>query len=612
MTEHDTTRVATSGAMQSATQSAADGVAKSTGEGVSETPSISLPLKMPQQPYRPAQSNIPDNRAERDRLGSLASTAVDDLGLAPPLAMKELRELAAKICDDAGFDRAYSDYVAVLLNNASWRETLARIPYERRLLLIPKCLRVEEHCPAPFDEFGLLCKECGLCSIQDFTVEAERLGYAVLVAEGSAIVRKMIETGRIEAVVGVSCLNVLEKSFPHMEASAVPAVAIPLLQDDCINCTVDLDWVWDVIHLTAEDQTWRLDLEALKERVQAWFKRDALDGIMGPATDVTSGIAHDWLARSGKRWRPYLAVCVDLALRHDGTEQEPPLSDDLKKLAVAIECFHKASLVHDDIADGDLKRYGQPTLHAEHGEAVALNVGDYLLGEGYRLIAEIDAPAEAKVAMMRAAAEGHVTLSRGQGTELSWTRDPKPLSSLEVLDIFRQKTAPAFEVALRLGAYHAGAGDDVHEVLGEYSESLGIAYQIRDDLDDFTGESDSNDLRDMRPSLILAVAAKKARDGREKEVIESLWRRTSIFDDVEDEVRAVLAERGVVDKVSELCEAYEEQAIRSLRFLGNATLKGLLRRVVGKIFPRTLIEGYCSEFEARNAAGREAGADASR
>ena len=78
-------------------------------------------------------------------------------------------------------------------------DTLAQIPYQRRLLLIPKCLRDRRpKCPAPFDEFGLLCKECGLCSIQDLVAaEAERLGYAVLVAEGSAIVTALIETGQV-------------------------------------------------------------------------------------------------------------------------------------------------------------------------------------------------------------------------------------------------------------------------------------------------------------------------------------------------------------------------------------------------------------------------------
>ena len=73
----------------------------------------------------------------------------------------------------------------------------ARFPFERRLLLLPQCLRVEAKCPAPFDEFGLLCKHCGLCTIQDLQNEAEKLGYAVLVAEGSAIVMSLIQTGKI-------------------------------------------------------------------------------------------------------------------------------------------------------------------------------------------------------------------------------------------------------------------------------------------------------------------------------------------------------------------------------------------------------------------------------
>lgn len=580
------------------------------------TQPVRLPPRVPQRAYRPAQSNVPDDRRVRDRLKTLAQEHCDSLGLVPPVPMAELREHAADVRARAGVDAVFDEYIAVLLNNAAWRDTLAQIPYERRLLLIPKCLRVEEHCPAPFDEFGLLCKECGLCSIQDFTVEAERLGYAVLVAEGSAIVTKMIETGRIEAVVGVSCLNVLEKSFPHMEAAAVPGVAIPLLQDDCINCNVDEDWVWDVVHLSADDRTYRMDLDGLRDDVRGCFDAAGLDDVMGPIAndDPTEAIARAWLAADGKRWRPFLTACVYLALRGNGRSEAPETTRDLRRLAVAVECFHKASLVHDDIQDGDGVRYGQPTVHARHGEDVAINVGDFLLGEGYRLIGELaDAPAEAIVQMLRIAAEGHRTLCRGQGAELSWGRHPQPLSPVETLAIFRNKTAPAFEVALRLGAVLGGepaaADNTAHEVLREYSEALGIAYQIRDDLDDHSGESDSDDVEDLRPSLLMALAHKKA-SGADHALVDDLWRgRQAMTRGVADDVRRIIDECGGTQKARDLMQAYEEQAVRSLRFVDNATLKGLLRRVVGKIFPRTLIEGYCSEFEARNAPGGATGAE---
>ncbi|HXX94126.1 MAG TPA: DUF116 domain-containing protein [Planctomycetota bacterium] len=399
---------------------------------------FSLPAPVPRQQYRPAQSNIPDDKRVRARLKKAAEDHLRRSGAVPPLTLDELREHTAVILAETGVDAKFKDYAAILVSNAAWTDTIAKIPFERRLLLLPKCLRVEEKCPAPFDEFGLLCKECGLCSIQDLTVEAERLGYAVLVAEGSAIVRSMIETGKIEAVVGVSCINVLEKCFPHMEAAAIPGAAIPLLQDDCVNTTVDLDWVWDLIHLTSDDKTYRLDLDQLKKEVQGWFAPDSLAGIMGQAPDETSALARRWLAKDGKRWRPYLAACAYLALRG-----EHEITPDLRKLAVAIECFHKASLIHDDIEDGDDTRYGESTLHREVGLPVALNAGDFLLGEGYRLLSELTIDPAVRVRMLQAASEGHLTLSRGQGRELLWSRNPAPLPSTEVLELFRQKTAPA-------------------------------------------------------------------------------------------------------------------------------------------------------------------------
>lgn len=567
-------------------------------------PLVQLPAQVPRQTYRQAQSNIPDDKAVRLRLKRLAEQHVERVGAVPPLTLDELTEHTATVLAEAGLDPIYGDYASILVSNAAWRDSLAQIPYERRLLLIPKCLRVEEKCPAPFDEFGLLCKECGLCSIQDLTVEAERLGYAVLVAEGSAIVRSMIETGKIEAIVGVSCINVLEKCFPHMEAAAVPGVAIPLLQDDCVNTTVDLDWVWDLIHLTSDDKTWRLDLDALKTTVRGWFAPDALDAVMGPVADgdATARIARDALAKGGKRWRPYLAACTYMALETDRRNDRPDLPPAVRKAAVAIECFHKASLIHDDIEDGDDRRYDRPALHAEVGVPVALNVGDFLVGEGYRLLAEAGRPEAVAIA-----AEGHVTLSRGQGRELLWARDPQPQASLQVLDIFRQKTAAAFEVALRIGAALGDADAATHDVLRKYSESLGIAYQIKDDIEDFRGEADSNDLDQVRLSLILTIAHKRA-EGADRERVASAIRSGAAGR--EAELRRIAEEYGVLDKAEDLLAAYREDAVRSLRFLASPTLKGLMRRIVGKIFGETLIEGYCSEFETRNAASRAAGAEA--
>jgi geranylgeranyl pyrophosphate synthase len=560
-------------------------------------PILTLPRPVPPERERQPQDTIPQTRAERERMKLQARAYVEANRPVPPLSFEELRRHSDAFVALHAHSPAHRDYAAVLLSAETWRDQLAAVPYDRRLLLLPKCLRVEDKCPAPFDDFGLLCKNCGLCSIQELQAEAERLGYAVPCAEGSAIVMAIIQTGKIDAIVGVSCLSVLEKAFPYMESAAIPGIAIPLLQDDCKDTTIDLEWVWDVIHLTSDDRTYRLDLETLRRRVDAWFEPAALDRIMGRPASRTEEIGRDWLLRSGKRWRPFLTACAYQALTDS---PEGPMPDGLAKLAVAVECFHKASLVHDDIEDGDDTRYGERTVHAEHGVPVALNVGDLLLGEGYRLIAECGGEPAAVGEMVRAAAAGHRTLCLGQGAELCWARSPTPLTSLEVLDIFRKKTAPAFEVALRLGALYAGAGQDVADVLARYSEAIGIAYQIRDDLEDLEeGAHAPDDLGALRPSLPLALAYERTK-GEARAVLAAAWNRSPVDG---GQLRAAIDHSGAQERCRGLLDSYKEDAVRSLADLEDPSLKGLLRRVVSKIFTLE-IKGWCSEFEARNAPGR--------
>jgi geranylgeranyl pyrophosphate synthase len=409
----------------------------------------------------------------------------------------------------------------------------------------------------------------------------------------------LIQTGKIEAIVGVSCLSVLERAFPYMEAAAIPGVAIPLLQDDCKDTTIDVEWVWDMIHLTSDDRTWRLDLDKLREEVQSWFRADAMAALFGGAPQTeTENIAREWLGREGKRWRPLLTTCAYKAFQQDPNEAVP---EGVRKVALAVECFHKASLIHDDIEDGDVERYGQQTIHAGYGVPVALNVGDLLVGEGYRLLAESGAPSRVISQMIRIASAGHRSLCLGQGAELCWARQQRPMGVQEVLGIFRQKTAPAFAVALRLGAALAEAGEDVHDVLARYSDALGIAYQIRDDLEDLSWEF--AEAASPKPTLPLAEALERSRGG-DKAFLERIWTMPAVPAADARRVRELMERSEVEARCRQLLESYKEAAIRSLPELHNASLKGLLRRVIGKIF-RVEIQGWCGEFEARNAANSE-------
>ncbi|MCX5643327.1 MAG: polyprenyl synthetase family protein [Phycisphaerae bacterium] len=575
------------------------------------------------KPSRPPQDNVPQSKQARELLLEVIRAYVERQRPVPPLTIEELRTHTTAVLDEAGVDRKYFDFAGVLVNNEVWRETVAAIPYEKRLLLLPKCLRSVKECPAKFDEIGLLCEHCGRCVIDDLKSQAERLGYAVLVAEGSPVVMSLIESGRIEGVVGASCLSVLEKVFPYMEAGAVPGIAIPLLRDGCANTSVDLDWLWEAVYQTAEDQTRRFNLDVLHGRVDHWFSRESLEGLLtgrvctAHPTNATEQVALEWMAKAGKRWRPFLAACSYEAFCADGYgrasvparlktpcgDARPTDEDDLRKVAVAVECFHKASLIHDDIEDGDSARYGEKTLHAEHGIPIALNVGDFLLGEGYRLLADVDAPDARKVKLLSVAAQGHRSLCLGQGSELAWMRTPVPLTVRDVLDIFRMKTAPAFEVALSLGAILAGCDERVHEVLRQYSESLGIAYQIRDDLDDLRSPHKEDLFNGKRPSILLALAYENA--GR-----VGCAHRSPLVDGQDGghsppyEFPSSALRTEIEASAWRLMETYKSQAIGSLIALKNANLKGLLRRVIGKMFNDFDSMGCCNDPGAEHAPDR--------
>ena len=518
--------------------------------------------------------NVPPTKVLRERLREAARDLVREQSLTPPLSMSQLKRSAGELLSRTGQPDDYRDYVAILIHNGAWWEQVAGIPFDRRLLLLPQCLRHPTECKGEIDELGLTCARCGRCPIADLQAEAERLGYAVLVAEGSPVVMSLIESGQVRAVIGVSCISVLEQVFPYMEAGAVPGVAIPLLRDGCSVTAVDLDWVREAIRLTAATESDRPDLKALRNHVDSWFTGPALSERLGRPLGRTEQIARNWLADTGKRWRPFLAAAVYQALTGDSWDSLPACVTDT---AVAVECFHKASLVHDDIEDRDPTRYGRATLHEQHGVPVALNVGDLLIGEGYRLIARADVPDAARAGMLRAAAEGHHALCLGQGAELCCLHGGETLKPDEVLEIFAQKTAPAFEVALQLGAICAGPDGELTDVLRRYSRSLGIAYQIHDDIDDFLHPTDPRNSAHLN---IIAALDRSAPAGTQSDPLRT---------------------------AAKLMEQYKSQAVAALDGLKNPDVKALLRRGVGKIFCDFEIMGCCNDHPSGNAGRRPTG-----
>ena len=227
---------------------------------------------------------------------------------------------------------------------------------------------------------------------------------------------------------------------------------------------------------------------------------------------------------------------------------------------------------------------------------------DLLLGEGYRLLTELDAPDDRKVKMLAVAAKGHRTLCLGQGSELSWMSDPKPLARDVVIDIFRNKTSPAFEVALKLGAVYAGCDDAMLKTLKDYSDALGIAYQIRDDIEEFFERTGTDGVKALKPSLLLAIAHTHANDSQKKQ-LQALFDGTT---DIES-ARSILMDLQIPRAASDRMELYKSRALSCLARLTSPDLKGLMRRVISKIFKEIDVMGCCNDYKAGHDQGRRQG-----
>ena len=156
---------------------------------------------------------VPETLELREKLRAKCREVASRMNKDLPPTKDELEVVARRTLEEMGLGEGYIGWIMVILSSEFFRDSVASIPPSRRLFLLPHCLKHAEGCPADYDEFGMDCKKCGACSIADFRTKAEEMGYKVLVAEGSPVVMKIIVSGYVDSIVGVACLNVLEKAI---------------------------------------------------------------------------------------------------------------------------------------------------------------------------------------------------------------------------------------------------------------------------------------------------------------------------------------------------------------------------------------------------------------
>jgi len=188
----------------------------------------------------------------------------------------------------------------------------------------------------------------------------------------------------------------------------------------------------------------------------------------------------------GKRLRPVL--CMEAGRMVAGS-----LPDGIEELGAALEMLHTYSLIHDDLPalDNDDLRRGRPTCHKVFGEALAILAGDALQTQAYEVMARLKCPAEARVRIVEEIARGTGTVDGmigGQVVDLEAEHTKPDAAMLEY--IHGAKTAALIAASLVSGGFYAGAEDRAVAHLRAFGRSIGLAFQIVDDILDVTQTSE--------------------------------------------------------------------------------------------------------------------------
>jgi len=235
--------------------------------------------------------------------------------------------------------------------------------------------------------------------------------------------------------------------------------------------------------------------------VAADLKR--VDGVirarLGSDVALVRQVAEYIVGGGGKRLRPALVLLSAGAAGYPGKSG----GEGHYELAAVVEFIHTATLLHDDVVDGSGRRRGRNTANVEFGNAAAVLVGDFLYSRAFQMMVGVGS-----MRVMQALADATNTIAEGEVLQLMNCHDPAVSEEL-YLDVIRRKTAKLFEAAARLGALLAEASPAVEAGLAEYGTRLGTAFQLIDDVLDYSGDAAAigkslgDDLAEGKPTLPL-------------------------------------------------------------------------------------------------------------
>lgn len=208
------------------------------------------------------------------------------------------------------------------------------------------------------------------------------------------------------------------------------------------------------------------------------------------------------ISAGGKRLRPALLLLVCGALGFKGSSRF--------NLAAVVEFIHTATLLHDDVVDASALRRGHATANETFGNPASVLVGDFLYSRAFQMMVEADS-----MRIMQVLAEATNVIAEGEVMQLMNMHNAA-LDEAAYLEVIRSKTAKLFEASARVGAIISHASTEVEEACAQYGQALGTAFQVIDDVLDYTGDIQimgknlGDDLREGKATLPLIVAMQRS------------------------------------------------------------------------------------------------------
>ena len=289
------------------------------------------------------------------------------------------------------------------------------------------------------------------------------------------------------------------------------------------------------------------------------------------ATEVSGYIVKS----GGKRIRPAICILVAKTLGYS--------ESDLIRLASSIELLHTATLIHDDVVDESLIRRGKESIQAKWDDAHGVLVGDFVYSKAFQLMASFDNPK-----IIRALANATNKISEGEVLQLSM-REQSNLSEKDYFNIIDRKTAELFKVSAVTAGILCESAEPVLDSLNNFATSLGLAFQIQDDILDYygqenlTGKKVGKDFEEGKFTLPIILSLKTMNHTNKTRLL-SLFKTRKIEDFAE--ILALMESEKTTEQLQTIFTHYSNECINELEKLPHNQYRDALENIVRNLGSR--------------------------